>query len=62
LEKLAKKGVAVDYRGVAYALDISTEAEYKALVEEIIAKWSEIKACFGVSAELKWDGKTLKLR
>jgi hypothetical protein len=60
LDKLVK-GVAVDYRGVAYALDISSEKEYKALIEEIIQKWEQIKTYFGASGDLKWDGITLKL-
>lgn len=62
LEKLAKSGIAIDYRGIAYALDITTESEYKALVEEIIEKWEQVKAYFGASGTLSWDGRVLSLR
>ena len=62
IKNLAKKGIAIDYRSIAYALDITTETEYKTLIEEIITDWEQINAHFGTTGRLSWDGKTLSLR
>lgn len=61
LERLAKRGVGIDYKGISYALDIRSEKEYQRFIEEVIEHWDEIRAYFGVSANLKWNGAVLKL-
>lgn len=61
LDRLFRSGIAVDFKGISYALDITKESEYVELAGEIVAKQEELKSYFGVgSGKLSWDGKVLR--
>jgi hypothetical protein len=63
LKRLFCENVAITFTGVSYALDIGTENEYKAFVEEILGNKAALRLYFGVSeGKLVWDNETLSLR
>jgi hypothetical protein len=61
LERLFRDGVAVDFKGISYSLDIQKESEYNNLITDIIRSESALRHYFGVpNGKLVWNGQTLR--